>query len=167
MRAATEPKLALADFDQALQLNASYLPALESKAHVLSEQWDDLDGALRVLDEAIRWHPHQSPTLAASGVLRARRGDSELAKMRAEQALANDASPPILYQVAGIFALLSTADDDNRERAFSLLTSALRAGFGADLVEHDHDLDPLRTDARFARLLTAIETLRAPSVPSK
>lgn len=166
LRVSTDPQRALADFDQALKLNPSYLPALESKAHVLSERLDDLDGALKVLDEALRWHPHHSPTLAASGVLLARKGDTGLAKSRAEQALANDLSPSILYQVAGIFALLSIADDDHRERAFSLLTSALRAGFGVDLVEHDHDLAPLRLDPRFQQLLAAVDALRAPVVKS-
>lgn len=164
LRAATDPQAALADLDQALQLNPTYLPALESKAHVLSEQLHDVEGALAVLDAALKRHPRHSLTLAASGVLLARKGDTGFAKLRAELALAEDASPSNLYQVAGIFSLLSSTDDDHRERAFSLLTSALRAGFGTELIEHDHDLDPLRKDDRFARLLTAIATLRTSDV---
>lgn len=161
LRAQSDPRAALQDFDKALRINPSFLPALESKAHVLAEQLDDSAGAIRVLDEAIGRHPEESVILAAKGVLLARQGRTEDAKALAEKALAIDSSASILYQVATLYALVSREEQEASERAFALLTAALRAGFGADLLADDRDLDPLRNDPRFERLSSAMQTLTA------
>ncbi|MGN6544650.1 MAG: tetratricopeptide repeat protein [Aureliella sp.] len=163
LRAQSDPRAALQDFDAALRINPSFLPALESKAHVLAEQLDDTDAAIRVLDEAISRHPEESVILAAKGVLLARQGRIGAAKALAEKALAIDSSASILYQTATLYALVSREEKEASERAFALLTAALRAGFGAELLADDRDLDPLRNDRRFERLSSAMQTLTAAS----
>jgi hypothetical protein len=41
----------------------------------------------------------------------------------------------------------------DRHEAFTLLASALRSGFGFDLLDHDRELDPLRPDPEFSRVV--------------
>lgn len=159
LRAANDPHAALSDFNQALDCNPTFLPALESKAHVLSEHLDDVAGALTVLDEAVRKHPETASPLASRAVLLARQNKTIEAVTAAERALAADSSPAVRYQLAGVYALLSREQTDHKAQAFSLLETALRAGFGANLIERDSDLDSLRTDSRFKRLLDAVQTL--------
>jgi hypothetical protein len=66
----------------------------------------------------------------------------------------------MLYQVAGIYALTSRRDPADRARAFPLLASALRRGYGHDRIDTDSDLDPVREDPQFRRLLEAAHALR-------
>jgi len=89
-------------------------------------------------------------------VLLARRGKRDEALRDARESLLRDTLPPNLYQVACIFALTSAADKghpEDRREAFRLLFAALRTGFGLDLVDADRDLDPLRKDEEFKRLV--------------
>jgi hypothetical protein len=97
-------------------------------------------------------------------VLYARLGQREPALRDAEETLARDASPPRLYQVACIYALTSRQEPDDRLRAFPLLSAALRQGFGFELLDGDHDLDPIRDEAEFRRLVQAARALR-PAAP--
>jgi hypothetical protein len=74
--------------------------------------------------------------------------------------VARDTSPARLYQVACINALTSRKEPDDRWRAFQLLSAALRQGFGFELLEGDHDLDPIRQEPEFRRLVQAARDLR-------
>jgi serine/threonine protein kinase/Tfp pilus assembly protein PilF len=164
-RAASAPRDALADFDRALALNPHSLPALESKAHVLSERLGHTDEALRVLDDAVILDPEYGPARAARAVLLARLGRRDDALRGAREALAVDDSPATLYQVAGAYALTSRQNPDDRRQALELLTSALRQGFGYDLIATDRDLTPLQDDPQFRRLLEAARALHSSSTP--
>jgi serine/threonine protein kinase/tetratricopeptide (TPR) repeat protein len=156
-----EPEGALADFDEALRLNPHSIDALQNKAHVLSEHLHRPADALRALDTAVALNPDYVPARAGRGILLARRGDVAAAEADARDALLRDTRPPNLYQVAGIYALNSRRDAAARLRAFELLYSALRSGFGLDLVEEDSDLDPIRKDPEFRRLVEAARALRS------
>lgn len=160
-RVEDDPAGALADFDRALDWTPQSRAALECKAHVLSERLGRTDAAVQVLDRAIGFHPDDAALVAARGVLLARLGRREMAERDARQALSLDASATIAYQVAGIYALNSRRVPGDRAAAFSLLTAALRQGYGVELLSHDADLDPLREDRRFALLLDAVRTLHA------
>jgi serine/threonine protein kinase/tetratricopeptide (TPR) repeat protein len=151
-----DPKAALADFDAALQLDPRSMAALQNKAHVLGKYLDKTEEAVGVLGEAVKLYPEDVRPLAGRGILLARlRKDAE-AIQDAVAALALDDSPANQYQVAGIYALVSQRGDAScRDRAFVLLTQALKKGFGGDLLAIDHDLNPLRDDPRFS----AIESL--------
>ncbi len=155
-----DPRAALADFDRALAVNPRSLPALESKAHVLAEKLGRTAEALRVLDRAVDFHPEAPPIRAARAVLLARLGEGQAARQEAQEALALDSSPPTIYQVAGAYALTSRQSQQDRQEALALLTSALRRGYGHQLLEADKDLDALRDDPRFHQLLQASRALR-------
>ncbi len=155
-----DPRAALADFDRALAVNPRSLPALESKAHVLAEKLDRTTEALRVLDRAVEFHSESPPIRAARAVLLARLGKAQAARQEAREALSLDSSPKNVYQVAGAYALLSRQSPEDYQQALALLVSALRRGYGHNLLETDKDLDTLREDPRFHELLQATRALR-------
>jgi hypothetical protein len=62
--------------------------------------------------------------------------------------------------VGCIYTLTSTQCPDDRQKALPLLSAALRAGFGLEFVDHDTDLDPLRTVPEFQRMVAAARALR-------
>jgi serine/threonine protein kinase/Tfp pilus assembly protein PilF len=154
-----DPKGALADFDKALDLNPRSFEGLQNKAALLSDKLGNEAGALEVLDEAIQLYPDSVLARGGRGILLARQGKRDKALADAREALVLDPSPQTLYQVAGIFALTSKLNADDRVQAMHLLSSALRAGTGLEWVDDDHDLDPLREDAEFKRVVTAARAL--------
>jgi serine/threonine protein kinase/Flp pilus assembly protein TadD len=151
---------ALADFEQALRLNPRSLPALQNKAHVLAQKPGRLEDAVAALNRALEFYPDAVPTRSGRGVLLARLGKVADARKDAEEALRLDPSPRIVYQVAGIYALASkTTGEDDVRKALQLLSSALKQGFGFDLLEHDRELDPIRERAEFRSMVEAARTL--------
>src|SRR5205807_2117479 len=99
--------------------------------------------ALRVMDEAVRLYPDSVLARGGRGVLLARAGKREQALKDAEEALLLDTSPSTLYQVACVYALGAKDHAEDRAKALNLLSSALRKGYGLDLADEDHDLDPI------------------------
>jgi hypothetical protein len=63
-----------------------------------------------------------------------------------------------VYQLAGVYALLSRTRPGSRAEAIKLLTAALRAGFGH--IESDKDLDPIRDTPEFQRVLESVRALK-------
>lgn len=123
--------------------------ALQQAANVLSN-WLGRDAeAVVALDRLVAARPQSAVALVNRAVLLGRAGDRAGAVRDAEAALLADPSPPIIYRTAGAFAQAG----DNA-RAIAQLTSALRANVGTDLVDRDPDLDPLRDDPAFRRLVT-------------
>jgi tetratricopeptide (TPR) repeat protein len=159
----TDLDKALADLDQALRLNPRSLSALQTKAHVLSRKAGDrpeaLHEAIAVLDRLVEFYPDHAPARSGRGVLFARLGQREAAHKDAEEALRRDTTPATVYQVAGIFARTSSEHPEDVPRALQLLTSALRQGFGFDLLERDRELDCIRDMPEFRRLVEAARTL--------
>jgi hypothetical protein len=96
---------------------------------------------------------HRGQTLA-------RQGKRALALADAREALLLDPTPEMKYQVAGIYALTSKQNAEDKLQALHLLSSALRAGAGLEWVDDDHDLDPLRGDAEFKRIVAAAKALQ-------
>ena len=76
-----------------------------------------------------------------------------------------DRQPFTLYQVAGIYALTSRQEPEDRREAFRLLAAALREGTGLDLIDRDRDLDPIRKQPEFRSLVEAARALRAGASP--
>jgi tetratricopeptide (TPR) repeat protein len=154
-RLTDDPKGALADVEEALKLNPFSMFALQLKAHILAERLDRPDDALTVLKRAVELHPDYVPARAGRGVLLARRGKRDEAVRDAREALLRDTRAPNLYQVACIYALTSKEHPEDKVEAFRLLSSALRTGFGLDLVDTDPDLDTLRKDPEFKRMVSS------------
>jgi serine/threonine protein kinase/Tfp pilus assembly protein PilF len=155
-----DPKAALADFEQALRLNPRSADALQNKAHVLAEKLARNEDALAVLNRALDLYPDSVKARGGRGVLYARLGQREPALRDADEVLLRDTSPLRFYQVACIYALTSRQHPEDRPRALQLLSTALRRGYGFDLLESDHDLDPLRPLPEFRRLVAAARTLQ-------
>ena len=101
------------------------------------------------------------PARAGRGVLLARAGRTEAAEEDARESLLRDTRAPNLYQVAGIYALNSRKRPGDRVQALHLLSEALRAGFGLDLVDKDTDLNPIKDNPEFHRVVDAARQFRA------
>ena len=153
---------ALADFEKAARQNPRSLAALQNQAHVLSRMGRN-EAALRILDQVIELYPDYVPARAGRGVLRARLQQRKAAHQDADDALARDFGAATQYQVAGIFALTSRQDPVDRAEALRYLSSALRKGFGFDLLEQDKDLDPIRDRPEFRQLVNAARALQVPA----
>ena len=93
-------------------------------------------------------------------MLHARLGNRTEALADAEECLRRDREPRTVYQVAGIYALTSRVEPADRAEALRLLASALGKGYGMDLVDRDGDLDPIRNDAEFKRIVAAAKALK-------
>src|SRR5207302_698991 len=130
-RLAADPPGALADFEEALMLNPRSQSALQNKAHVLGKLGRTAE-AVQALDAAVALYPDFVPARSGRGVLLARLGEREAALRDAREALRRDTKAATLYQAAGIYALTSQQQPDDRREAFRLLAAALRQGFGAD-----------------------------------
>jgi hypothetical protein len=114
-----------------------------------------------VLDRAVELYPEYAPAVAGRGVLLARAGRRVEAVRDAEVALVRDARAPNLYQVGCIYALAAEAGPAYKAKAFELLWAALRTGFGLDIVDTDADLDPIRKEPEFGRLVAAARARQA------
>ena len=155
-----DPRSALADFESALKLNPHYLTALQNKASVLGEVLGRTQEAVATLDQLLTFYPDYVPALAGRGILHARLGRREAAIADAGSALLKDTKPFNVYQVAGIYALTSRQSPDDRREALRLLESALSQGFGLDLLDRDRDLDAIREQPEFRRLVQAARARR-------
>jgi serine/threonine protein kinase/tetratricopeptide (TPR) repeat protein len=149
----TDPKAALDDFDRAMRFNPRSLDGMQNRASVLSEKLGQTPEAVAILDREIELYPTFVSARAGRGVLLARLGKRKEALRDAEECLRQDSQPATIYQVAGIYALTSKQQPQDREEAVFLLSTALRKGYGKDLISIDTDLDPIRSHPDFRRLL--------------
>src|SRR5262249_54106026 len=152
-RAPQDPEGALTDFEKALELNPRSRAALQDQASVLSENLGRANDSVPVFDRLVELYPDYVLARAGRGVVLARLGRREAALRAAEAALARDSKPGPRYQVAGIYALTSRSNPADRGEAFRLLSSALRGDYGFDLLDQDKDLDPIRAQPEFHRLV--------------
>jgi serine/threonine protein kinase/Flp pilus assembly protein TadD len=159
-RMAGEPGAALADFDRALRLNPQSLAALQNKSHVLGRLGRNAEAAA-ALDRAVELYPDFVKARAGRGVILARLGRRDEALRDAAECRRRDGQPLTLYQLAGIYALTSRTNPEDRAEAFRLLGQALRQGVGFDLLERDRDLDPVRPSPEFRELVAAARVIRA------
>ena len=155
------PIAALEDVEQALGINPTFVFAMQLKAHILAERLKRGPEAIPVLDRAVELYPDYVPARAGRGVLLARAGKRSAAIRDAEEAILRDTKGPNLYQVACIYALTSRQEPADRVKGLELLRSGLRTGFGLDLVDTDADLDPIRKDPAFDRIVADARAIHA------
>ena len=170
-----DPQGALADFDAALAINPRSKPALEDKALVLAEYLGRPEEAIHVYTTTLLHHPDDAKAVGPRGVYHARLGhrDAALSDARAALALADQALTTqdqafTIYQVAGIHALTSRQEPDDRREALRLLAIALRKDASwLRALPDDHDFDPIRDRPEFRDLLRAMTLIDQASTPSR
>lgn len=154
---------ALADAEEALRVNPMSIPAMQLKAHLLAEYLNRPADALAVLDRAVGFYPDYVRARAGRAVLLARAGKRDEALRDAKDALLRDTRPPNLFQLGSVYALTARTHPEDKPEAYRLIWSALRGGFGHDLIDTDHDLDGVRADPEFQRLTAAARAQRPPA----
>lgn len=165
-KVANDPAAALQDFQSGQQVDPNSQDAFRNIAMVLSEHLGRPDDSLKVLDEAIRVHPWDAYLWSGRAVLHARAGRREAAIRDATEALQLSNEPLVVYQGACVYALTSTTVSDDKQQAMSLLARSFRANADvARLAWSDKDMDPIREDLEFKRLIAASELL-APKTPA-
>jgi serine/threonine protein kinase/Flp pilus assembly protein TadD len=161
-RQETDPDGALADAEKALELNPFSIKGLMQKSMLLSEKLKRPADSLAVLDRAVELHPDHAAFRAGRGVLLARAGDRDRAVRDAKAAAGLNQSGSNLYQVGCIYALTARTHPEDRREAIRLVFTALRAGFGWQYIDTDTDLDPIRGDEEFQRMLKDARERAAP-----
>ena len=152
-RLATHPEAALDDYARALKMNSRSRDAIQYSAYVLSNLPGRNDEVIQMFDRGIAAHPDYATFWASRGVNHAILGHRAESHRDAREALWRDTSPEIRYQVAGIYATTSKTHPEDRTEAYRLLASALRAGYGFDLIETDQELEAIRNQPEFAALI--------------
>lgn len=143
----------LDDFDQALALNPRSATALQCKARVYSQARENRL-AVATLSELLDYYPETLDALSGRAMLYSRLGERDKAHADAEAALKyGDAPPRTEYQLAGVYAMTSQTHPEDKREAFRHLASALRNGYGFELLDQDRELDPLRPDPEFSRVI--------------
>jgi serine/threonine protein kinase/tetratricopeptide (TPR) repeat protein len=163
VRAADDPPGALADFNEALRLNARYRPALFHKAQVLSNLRGRNREALRVLDRLIALYPDYALARVKRGFLQALLDRWPEAHKDAEEALYRQPTPAMHYEAACVFAQTTATHPGDRHRAFQLLLAALRQGYPLPRLAADPKLAPLRRYPEFRELQRVVQVLNAAS----
>lgn len=156
IRMTTEPAAALEDLDKAIKLNPRSLDALINKSIILSESLNRLKEAVAALDQLLKYYPDHNAARAGRGVVLARLGECARARQDAEECLRHERSGFFLFQIAGLYSQISRHEKapDAKEQALRLLAGALRNGFSEwESLKTDRDLDPIREETEFKRLL--------------
>ncbi|AMV24726.1 Serine/threonine-protein kinase PrkC [Gemmata sp. SH-PL17] len=162
-----DPKAALADVDEALKANPWSVFALELKAHLLSEHLQRPDDALAALNRAIELHPDYVAARAGRGVLLARAGKRVEALRDAQEAVRRDTRATNLYQVGCIYALTAKTNPEDKRAALNLIWDGIKTGYALDFVDTDSDLDAIRKDQEFQKLVRDAKALNAPRSEAK
>jgi len=102
---------------------------------------------------------------AGRAVLLARLGRGEEAIAEARKCLDATTQPSTLYQIGCVFAIVSEKEPKYRPEAVQLVAKALIRGFGYEHVLDDRDLDPLRKEPLFVRLVDGVRVMRVLNTP--
>jgi serine/threonine protein kinase/Tfp pilus assembly protein PilF len=143
----------MSDFNEALAIDPDSYAALTNKAYVYAEKQGKTEDAIAALDQVLARNNRHPFMLASRGILRARLGQDDAAKADARHALEIDPNAEIFYKVACIYALTSRQTRSDRDEAIKHLVVSRKRGYGANLIVDDRDLDPIRDDREFQRLV--------------
>jgi serine/threonine protein kinase/Flp pilus assembly protein TadD len=153
-----DPTSALADFEEALQRDPDFLPALRDKASVLSEHLGRPAEAVKVLDRVLELIPESVADRAGRAVLLARLGRGADARRDAETCATSD-DPLTLYQ-AGCAYLLAGDRPADRKAGLDLLRAALYRGAAwGKTMTTDPDLKSVHGDPAFRAMVAAAGVL--------
>jgi eukaryotic-like serine/threonine-protein kinase len=159
-RQKADPEAALADYQAAEQLDPFYLEALVNQAAVLGDVLNRPEQAIAVTDRLLELCPDHPNGRGGRAVLLARIGRAAEAVAEARRLLSDNPHPEASYHAACVFALAAKADPRYRDEAVRLVAAALRQGRGYEYVLADPDLDPVRGDERFRKLVEAVKVMK-------
>jgi tetratricopeptide (TPR) repeat protein len=156
---------AIADFDRVVALRPDMAGAYINRAVA----------RMGVGDFARAVHPDNVKALGPRGVYHARLGrrDAALADARAALALGDQAVSAheqafTTYQVAGIYALTSRQQPEDRQEALRLLATALRKDASwLRVLPGDHDFDAVRGRPEYGELLHALAAIEKAAAPDR
>lgn len=139
------------DFEAATFLQAALL-GLDAPAEEIESV---TRGALQKIEAHVALNPDDARALYLGGAMLLSLGSRERALEWARRALAIDPGDPlILYNVACVFSQAGEV-----EQALRMLERAVESGFGhRQWIEHDTDLDRVRSSPRFAELLERLKS---------
>jgi serine/threonine protein kinase/Tfp pilus assembly protein PilF len=152
----TDPKGALADYDQALKLNPRSVEALHNKAVVLADSLNRPKEAAAVMSQLLDLYPRYTEGRAGRGLYLARVNDAAPALADVLIVLQEEPTSFRLYQMAGVYALLAKSDSTgkHRQEALRLVAKAFQSGFDHfEWIPTDPDIAPLRDDPEFRKLV--------------
>ncbi len=145
-----DPVQAVADFQQCFLLDPDRIAALTNAARTLSTRLGKTEQAIEVLDRAIELDPDYEAATIDRSVLLAQLGRTEEAIRDMNKALKSCKYSRTLYQAACTNALL-----DRPQRAVTLLAQAIQAGYKADKLATDPDLESIREMEDFQTIMRA------------
>ncbi len=156
------PDAALADFQQALELNPLSVLALKNVVHVTADRLQRSEEALAALDDWIEIEPKNAHALVGRAVLYARQGDRASSLRDLEAALTASQEPVIAFQAAGALALSAAKNNHDAERGLALLSQAIDCDPRLlARATSDPDIAALRKAAGFQRIFAAYHDLAA------
>lgn len=165
------PDRALRDLKAAEAIAPNSAEVLQNLAHVHSEHLKDIPAAVAALDRILEADPNNEMARGGRCVLLARlgRATESLQDVERLQQLGERTMPATLYQIGSAYALLAVRDESSQVAAINYLAKALKRNYGAELLDTDPDLDPIRKSADFIALNTAsklaLETFQATARP--
>jgi tetratricopeptide (TPR) repeat protein len=160
VRMKTDPREALADYEEAAAINPRSLVAYQNQAYVLAEQLKDLPGALEAATKATELYPEFAPARAGRALILARMGKRAEAVAEAEKSLLLSGDPQVTYQAASVYALTSKGHPEDARKALELLRKAFLDGFkNVSMFRDDPDLKELRAKPEFVTLERSVTSL--------
>lgn len=159
-RAQKEPLKALDDFIAAEQLDPLYPDALINQAWILGEKLNRTEEAIAATDRLLAFSPDNMNGRAGRAVMLARIGRNEEALAEAKRCMELASSPATIYRAGCVYAIASAKDPKYREEGVRLIATALLRGFGHEHLLSDSDLDSLRNDERFRKLMEGVKLMQ-------
>ncbi len=149
----SDPKDALADFQQALKLDSGNTAAHFNSAHVYSEVLGDLPSAIQSLTELEKLGQQSASIIASRGILYARNKQLEQAISDAKLAAKLQPAALEMLQIAGIYSLVAQDEAELSMAATWLARSIAVSSDMETLAAQDPDLVKLRSTPKFAQIL--------------
>ena len=153
-RLSKDPKGALADFQEALNLNPTSLLALQNIVHVTADILEQYPDTLASLNRILEIDSRNSNAFAGRAVLFARQGNRPQALADVQELLRVSKQPIHLFQAACAMTLTSTVDPADLQKALTLLSNAVLLDPRLMLrARTDKDLEELRKHPGYENLL--------------
>lgn len=137
-----DAQAALVDLQRALSMDPNSTVILVNIANVLATRLDQRNAAIDVLGKALELDPNNERALVDQAVLYALDGEYAQALEGMTKAIAPPNTARTLYQAACVCAL--TPGASNKTHSLSYLSQAIQAGYDADRLSSDPDLESIR-----------------------